>query len=372
MTIEQPRDYAPLIDILRFGAALLVLLHHLAGTWPHGLQQSDLFAGYPDVSDFTPLTYAGFVGVEIFFVISGYVISQSAVGRTAKAFFIGRAVRIVPVLWICTFVSIVLHLSLGASFTETLAGAIRSAVLFPSGGWLDGVVWTLTVEAAFYGLIFICILCSGGRSRSFLPITAWALAIISTSYNAVLFLQSATNGSYVPNILLLAHGALFALGMAIWGFFQKMPAMRRSLPLALLGSVLEIANQVASYSHEGGDRSIAIPVAIFLVATGLVFLGAKRARQARHEWARQIGLTTYPLYLLHFIVGGTVVMLAHEQGASTVSALAFGAIAAMVASWLIATRVEPFLRPLATRLFTWIADTLDLSRLSGRSAGKVG
>ena len=93
------RRYAPLIDLVRCAAALMVALFHLGTRWPAPNKMPILlYPDYPDYGAFDHLFYWGWVGVEIFFVISGYVIAGSSVGRTARAFFVGRGVRLLPLL----------------------------------------------------------------------------------------------------------------------------------------------------------------------------------------------------------------------------------------------------------------------------------
>lgn len=71
------RAYVPAIDVVRCFAALSVTLFHLAITWPHVAVPLKVLPPYPDMSFLNGYLYFGFVGVEIFFVISGFVIAAS-------------------------------------------------------------------------------------------------------------------------------------------------------------------------------------------------------------------------------------------------------------------------------------------------------
>jgi peptidoglycan/LPS O-acetylase OafA/YrhL len=89
------RTYLPGLDLLRLFAALLILLDDLGA----------FSAAHPGVGPpfaFQPLNLAsrfGWVGVEIFFVISGFGLAISANRRTASEFIKRRLIRIMPVLW---------------------------------------------------------------------------------------------------------------------------------------------------------------------------------------------------------------------------------------------------------------------------------
>ena len=90
------------LDLLRLLAAALVVLNHFGA----------FSSARPDVGKpfaFPILHFAtgfGWVGVEIFFVISGFVIALSARGATPDGFIKRRALRIFPALWICSLVII--------------------------------------------------------------------------------------------------------------------------------------------------------------------------------------------------------------------------------------------------------------------------
>ncbi|MEG8224147.1 hypothetical protein OSJ57_26790 [Sphingomonas sp. HH69] len=63
------RKYAPIIDIVRCGAALLVTFFHFLATWPHKDRANLTELGYPADPSLNHIFYFGFIGVEIFFVI---------------------------------------------------------------------------------------------------------------------------------------------------------------------------------------------------------------------------------------------------------------------------------------------------------------
>src|ERR1700683_4879328 len=86
------KERLPQLDLLRFGAALSVALYHVC-KWPaggHALQS---------------VTQFGFLGVDVFFMISGYVILMTAEFRTPVEFAKSRIARLYPTFWISVAVT---------------------------------------------------------------------------------------------------------------------------------------------------------------------------------------------------------------------------------------------------------------------------
>ena len=140
------------LDILRLIAALLVVVYHYFFlAWseaPGGGGIRDVIPNGPTYPWAVPAISAGWVGVEVFFVISGFVITMSAQGKTAGDFLKGRFLRLFPGILIfatCAYAVIVSAgvLPVGLATERYL----RTLVLFPKGPWIDGVIWTLVAEA---------------------------------------------------------------------------------------------------------------------------------------------------------------------------------------------------------------------------------
>src|SRR4051812_29624865 len=90
------------LDLLRFVAAAAVMLHHFTGVpapeWPGGNARS-ICPGLGEVTRF------GFLGVELFFLISGFVILMSAWARRVGDFAVSRFVRLFPAYWVSVLLS---------------------------------------------------------------------------------------------------------------------------------------------------------------------------------------------------------------------------------------------------------------------------
>jgi peptidoglycan/LPS O-acetylase OafA/YrhL len=91
------------LDLVRFASAAMVMSFHL-GFWswaaPLGTIRR-LMRNLPTFPELTLVAWPGWVGVEIFFVLSGFVIAYSAEGSSALAFFRSRFLRLMPAVWIC-------------------------------------------------------------------------------------------------------------------------------------------------------------------------------------------------------------------------------------------------------------------------------
>jgi peptidoglycan/LPS O-acetylase OafA/YrhL len=145
------------LDLLRFAAASMVVTYHMGFIIqaPSNPARSHLQIAIEPASA-PPLFWFGFIGVPIFFVISGFVIAYSAEHSNPARFFRDRVVRLGPALWLCASLSVVLFLVFSRHTTaEILKRYIKEMIFFPDPPWLDPVVWTLGVEIVFYGLVFL-------------------------------------------------------------------------------------------------------------------------------------------------------------------------------------------------------------------------
>src|SRR5882724_4206152 len=116
---RQPRN--GFLDGLRFLAALMVIAFHF-GFRGHA-ESGYLSLDFPELS---PVVRYGYLGVPLFFMISGYVIPWSIKGRTLRYFAAHRFIRLYPTFWFClVFTLLVEHLTnstrLYPNFSTTLA-----------------------------------------------------------------------------------------------------------------------------------------------------------------------------------------------------------------------------------------------------------
>lgn len=138
------------IQYLRGIAALVVVFAHVA-SMQHSLA--------PSLPVFLP-EFNGFWGVDIFFVISGFIIvyithELVSGGRTAALFLLKRAVRIVPAYWFFTlfvYLADTRHWFSDQANLTNMAMLLKSLFFVKPGFPLLFVGWTLTLEMFFYAI----------------------------------------------------------------------------------------------------------------------------------------------------------------------------------------------------------------------------
>ena len=157
------------IDTLRGLSILLVLLHHFNIAYP---LRDTLLAGLPGWPLPQAIARNGNYGVTIFFVISGFLITRNALERWGRldairpaSFWLLRLARILPTLALTLLAVDALALAglplfgnradSGVSLWTTNAAALGAwmNVLVIRAGWINyalGVMWSLSVEMAFY------------------------------------------------------------------------------------------------------------------------------------------------------------------------------------------------------------------------------
>lgn len=390
----QQAQYVPGLDLLRFFAACIVMIFHLAfWSWAFPAGQAALAShGVADFHDWTTLVPFGWAGVQIFFVISGFVIVVSAEHSNPYKFFVSRFTRLVPAVWICATITLLawLLVDVGTRPLSLFAMYVRSVAFFPTGAWIDSVYWTLGVEICFYALVFV--LLTLHRQHWIRPIMC-GVGLVSTLFwigftlaaqdrGSVAFeLFSEVQWSRLAQLTLLQHGVFFALGVLLWSCLVKKPARSHCawLLLFLLGGCLQIAGEnLLKLEKTGFAFSPLVPCAIWLGA--MLFFWFAVTGNARVQqlplWIlqllRRLGLMTYPLYLLHNVTGAALMGAFVVWGASTAAALGAAVAIVMALSWWISKSLEPALQKSTRALFAALQARWQTSRGSAvRNAGGV-
>jgi len=348
------------IDIIRFLAAMLVLLYHSSYTgWAIKDSSLQKLTGesysFPEIAQFS---WWGWVGVEIFFVISGFVIAYSALKSTPINFAISRAVRLYPGAWICATISLLITLALvnhkNPIFIEQY---IRSITISPFGPWIDGAYWTLGVEIAFYTSILIVIQIFGAKrlyhATAFIGLAsvafyAFLLGMLAhKDFQTVINLVTSTR---IINLSLLGHGVFFALGALIQkSSHSKLNNAEKVLAtLFTFFCIIEIYLTSAIKFHIELDNRNHVYGAIPALAWCLCIYLISKATRDNEIWgkylspsiSRRVGLITYPLYLSHTTLVGVILFLAFQFDINKWIALITSAIVVLVISDALAQRIE--------------------------------
>jgi exopolysaccharide production protein ExoZ len=262
------------IQVLRFVAAALVVWCHASGN------------------------LAGGIGVDIFFVISGFIIAGVAEGRSAGDFLRDRLTRILPIYWIC---------SLPWWFVAAHAGLIdtprvlASITLWPV---YDDIVrpflkvgWTLSFELLFYAGIALTLL---GRRMVPLLGVAYLLALSAA------FATHAPIFRFVGNPIILE----FAFGLLLHRLRWRSAASGIAALVVGLGAVAWFAyHGTGNLDSPGAVFDLSRPDRAILwgVPAALIVSGALRLEQAVTPaglWRPLIylGDASYSIYLTHLLM----------------------------------------------------------------------
>lgn len=319
-------DYRADIDGLRAIAVILVLIFH---AFPAALP-------------------GGYVGVDVFFVISGYVITRKYYPEilnrqfSYRSFYAARTRRLLPALSIVTLSTLAIGSFILLPFKYESLGlqAVAGSFFFPNilawsqAGYFDPVaetkpllhLWSLGVEEQFYIVWPVLLIAVSKRPRLAtaalisVALTSLAICVYSTTHLPV-------SSYYLPFSRLweLAAGGILAIAGTTQGG-------RRFPPLLGMGLILASAFAFDKTSPFPGWRAI-VPVAgtCLVIAYGLQLLS--------HEIFVKIGKISYPVYLWHWPLL-TFAFVTENRAPATLIAIL---MASLVLGWITAQLVErPF------------------------------
>jgi peptidoglycan/LPS O-acetylase OafA/YrhL len=297
----RPRLYV--VDGIRLAAALMVAVHHYAGT-DRLNQPGNSVWGRP-VGEIMPAVFRfasfGWVGVEIFFVISGFVICMSCWGRTPRQFFVSRVIRLYPAYWFAVvFTSAVVTVLPGVGERLPVRDILLNLTMLQAGSDVpnvDLVYWTLWSELRFY-LLFLVVVAMGLTYRRvvvFCCVWGTAAMIAPVSDFPLLVLLANPDGAwYFIAGLALYLMQRFGQDLLLWGI----------LAMAWLMAQRELAARV-HYENVSSYRGAALIFTVFLLVMVAVALGLTDG--VRWRWLVTAGCLTYPLYLTHYLAGATLI-----------------------------------------------------------------
>ncbi len=352
MNPARPRNSLIALDLLRFVAASLVMLFHYYAVWLHDQDPLvlRLLDGVARIRPTDWITPHGWVGVPIFFVLSGYVISASAGRGDAADFAWRRWLRLWPAAVLCTVLTafvLILHQVAPADLARP---ALASALLWPGEPLIDPSYWTLGIECSFYALVGLLLAIGKWRPGK----VARGLMLVSVAYWMIMLamqFSSMNERNRVEELALLRHGCLFALGIMIQLRHSEEPGLPLSwLAPALFASLISVLFSALMTAKLGLPCKPLVAMAMFLCGVGVI-AGAPRlqAPLASLRIARAalwLGLATYPLYLLHQRVGFAMIGDLARAGLDRRLAIPLVMAAMIAAALVIANIIEPAIRGL--------------------------
>src|ERR1700722_9410653 len=307
------------IEVARGVAASLVVLYHAA-------RHVDKNFGAPLLRE---LLQFGHAGVDLFFVISGFIIlhvhyndidNPARLGRYTRR----RCTRLLPTYWVALAVTILMVLA-GGNRAVSLPDIAWSVSLLPSNRELIlGVAWTLRFEILFY-VLFGVLIANRGIGLAMLAVWFAASAICTLLPPQPEWLPAQFYGTY---------NLEFLMGMAVAYALRHYPIAR---PRALFWAAMVLLAAAASLENLGyldGYANIArfaygIPSAMLILA--IAVLSARGAMKAP-LLLRVLGSASYSIYLFQFVFIGIVWHLLTASGLyQTMSRFAQFALLASVA-----------------------------------------
>jgi peptidoglycan/LPS O-acetylase OafA/YrhL len=285
----------PAIDALRFVAALGVLLYHFLYAGP----KEGVYPGISPVVGFS----LGWLGVDVFFVISGLVIAISTEGRTARDFAKARFLRLFPAFFLCS-----------------LAGTVAWGIFSPDKlqmfiSWLVGltflpnvfgyaprlsVYWTLTIEVTFYIWVFVFIVLGIWRRHLNAIMLVWlSIALLN---------QFVVQSDLIALVLVTDFAGHFCAGMVLYQLIRDQRTAVTPLIL-LLSWVCFYSYNIGYFSYMEKAFSFSVDQR-FVPFVGPVIVGICYASAMMSvapslltRLFSVLGLASYPLYLIHTDVG---------------------------------------------------------------------
>ncbi|MBF4457404.1 acyltransferase family protein [Pseudoclavibacter sp. VKM Ac-2867] len=314
------------LDGLRGLAAAAVVVGHFTTTF------SEHYPTAPGSS--IELQYGQF-GVQLFFLISGFVILMTADrAKRASDFAISRFTRLYPAYWIAVVISIAVGALANVPGTQLTPlemllnfTMIQRLLLVPD---VNGAFWTLAVEMQFYIIVFLVLLLTKCRLTDVLLrwlVAAWLAIAVASAVTAALFAPGVDITAApvlvraMVNVTLAEYGPLFCLGMLLF-------MARRNQRFEWLTIPAFLAVVVSAYLlHSSSYAAIVAGIGVFFTFVALR-TSTPPLRLRPLLW---LGKISYSLYIVHVVVGYATIDLLWPLIGRDLATLAATAVAVVLA-----------------------------------------
>jgi peptidoglycan/LPS O-acetylase OafA/YrhL len=289
------------LDVLRFFAAFSVVFYHYCfrGFTADNLQLTRF--------DFlSPIFRYGYLGVDLFFLISGFVISMSAAGKDVRQFVVGRIIRLYPAYWIsCTLTFFVVWCigadTLRVEFWKFLVNMTMLQSYFVVRH-VDEVYWSLVIEMKFYFLV--ALLCWAKWFHN-LP----RLLVVWLGFTVIEQFFVHLPGVY--SMLFPDWSSYFIGGTALFLASQTEERWKFDLLafVSLLVAIKVAVNRITNMAHHYGDGFDPLVIGGIIIFYYALMWAVSLRRFSHWNWRPWAicGALTYPLYLIHQNIGYTLI-----------------------------------------------------------------
>lgn len=285
------------IDLLRFLAALSVVFFHYTfrGYAADGMS----ILSFQEVSS---VTKYGYLGVNIFFMISGFVILMSTYSGSIRKFVISRFTRLYPTFWVAVLLTSLVSYIIGTekfqvNFSQILLNLTMIPKVFGVES-VDGVYWTLLIELKFYILVTLIMLFRFMKHIKIIALlwVLWSLFYYFTSFPYRLhdFLFPQYSSYFIA-------GAMFFLIRHEGISYQKTIIVLLAYISSVLYALQKLERQI---EHFHTDFSSGIVIGLLTLFYLIMYLIATKKTSIFNTKVFYIfGALTYPLYLIHQNIG---------------------------------------------------------------------
>ena len=292
------------IDLLRITAASAVVLYHYTFSGWAGRLTTIRFPALSVVTRY------GYLGVDLFFLISGFVVLLSAWNRRPREFVVSRMVRLYPAFWVAVTITAVIEFTLSrglfkVGLVQYLAN-LTMANSLPNIGNVDVVYWTLWAEIRFYLIVFALTWIGVTRRRVLTLMWAWlaATAVIETH------LLPAGVAAKLDLLVQSQWSHYFIGGMALCLIYRAGLSWAPAVILVIcFGNALYQAASFARRVSERYHQVLHLPVVLTIITVIFIVLtlvALQVTRRLGRPWFAALGALTYPLYLVHAYSGFTL------------------------------------------------------------------
>ena len=291
------------IDLFRFLAALFVVFFHYFFRGYSADKMSNL--NFSEIGNFFKY---GYLGVDIFFIISGFVISLSIRDRSLINFFISRISRLYPIYWISVLFTFIVIIFFGAPrYVADTKQFIANLTMFQNYMGIesmDAVYWTLYIEMKFYIFVIGSYLILNKFKEIKLDYLIYSWLSLSLIYP---FLDKISFINIADHFFFFNWSSYFISGIIFYQIYKSKLNSKYaillsiSFLLSLYHAISRIKESVLHYNTEFSPYVISVIIVLFYLL--MLAVSCKKLNNINYPGLTKIGILTYPLYLIHENIG---------------------------------------------------------------------